>query len=86
MALGMTPEIENNANSFALSWRRCPMYEGLRMAGLDHATIEAMCKCSTEAGYAAHKKVFPQLSGALKFRVAPDQPCVEEFTLTEAGV
>lgn len=59
----------------------CPFYEGLRAAGLDHATVEAMCQRGVALGYAKLSQAFPGFSGVLRFRAAPGQPCVEEFAL-----
>jgi len=79
---GMTPQIEEAPNSVTLGWRQCPIYEGLRMAGLEHDTIEAMCKGWADVEQAQLNKAFPQLTVAAKFRPAPDQPCVQEFALS----
>jgi hypothetical protein len=81
--LGMNIEIDEAPSSVRLGVRRCPLYEGLRMAGLEHDTVEAMCKRGVDLGYARLNQAFPRLSGALYFRPTPDQPCVEEFTLSQ---
>jgi len=78
---GFTFEIEENLTSIKMSVFQCPIYEGFVRAGLDHKTIESACRGISAAECAALKKVFPQLSGCLKFRTAPDKPCVEEFFL-----
>ncbi len=81
-ALGMTTQIGEAPNLLTLGVQRCPLYEGLRMAGLEHATIEEMCRQGTVLGYAEFNTAFPRLSGCLKFRPVADQPCVEEFALS----
>ena len=78
---GLTYEIEENATSTKVRVFQCPIYEGFKEAGLDHQTTEALCNRMAAVEYAELKKVIPQLCGSLKFRSAPDQPCVEEFVL-----
>jgi len=78
---GFTYELEDTPTSIKVSGFQCPFYEGFKSAGLDDQTIEALCSRMGAAEYAEYKKVFPQLSGRLKFRSAPDQPCIEEFEL-----
>jgi len=78
--LGITARIEEAPNSITLGVRRCPLYEGLRMAGVEHATIEAMCRRGVELGYARISEAFPRVSGVLKFRLAPEEACLEDFT------
>ena len=52
-----------------------------KSAGLDDKTIELLCSGMSAAEFAEEKKVCPQLSMCLKFRSAPDQPCVQEYAL-----
>jgi hypothetical protein len=78
---GYTYELEDSRTSIKARPFQCPFYEGLKNAGLDHQTIEAACSRWVAAELAELKKVFPQLSGRLKFRSASDQPCIEEFEL-----
>jgi hypothetical protein len=77
--LGMTAQVEEAPGSVTIGVQNCPLYDGLRMAGVEHDTIEAMCRRGVDLGYAKLAEAFPRLSGCLKFRAAPDQPCVEEF-------
>lgn len=78
---GATYELEDTPTSIKSSQFQCPLYEGLKNAGLDDRTIEAACSRTVVAQDAEMKKFFPQLSARLKFRSAPDQPCIEEFVL-----
>lgn len=81
--LGIAYEIEENPASLKITASQCPIFEGLKSAGLDDKTIELLCTHWSAAEFAEEKKVFPQLSSCLKFRAAPDQPCVEEYALQE---
>ncbi len=78
---GYTYELEDTPTSIRARCFQCPCYEGSKSVGLDDQTIEAICSRFVAAEDAGWKKVFPQLSGRLKFRSAPDQPCIEEFEL-----
>jgi hypothetical protein len=80
---GYTYELEEMPTSIKVKSFQCPFYEGLKNAGLDDQTIEAACNQSVAVELAELKKAFPQLSGRLKFRSAPDQPCIEEFELAK---
>jgi hypothetical protein len=83
---GMNGQIrEEKKNSCKVIWARCAIYEGLSSAGLDHQTIESLCSKMSGVEYAELTKAFPQFSGCVKFRSAPDQPCVEEFALVKVG-
>ena len=78
---GFTYEMEESHTSILVKAYQCPLYEGFKMAGLDDKTIESMCSLMSAAEYAEIKKVYPELTGRVKFRTAPDKPCVEEFLL-----
>lgn len=80
-AVGLAARIERTPNAVTVTVGPCPLYEGLRAAGLDHTTVEAMCQRGVALGYAGLGQAFPGLSGVLHFRGAPGQPCVEEFAL-----
>ncbi len=80
-SLGFTDEIEKGRTGLKVTTHRCPMYEGYASAGLDHKTIEMMCSRVAANEYEEIRKVFPQFSGCVKFRSAPDEPCVEEFVI-----
>jgi predicted ester cyclase len=76
---GCTFEPEEEPGSLTFKYFQCPIYEGFRSAGLDHEAIELICTGGESSGLAEMKKALPQLSCALRFRSAPDQPCVQEF-------
>ncbi len=78
---GFTYELEDTPTSIKASQFQCPFYEGFKSAGLDDQTIEALCSRMGALELAEYKKAFPQLSGRLKIRSAPDQPCTEELEL-----
>jgi len=80
---GFTYELEETPTSIKVKSFQCPFYEGFKNAGLDDQTIEAACNQSVAVELAELKKAFPQLSGRLKFRSTPDQPCIEEFELAK---
>jgi hypothetical protein len=84
--LGFACEIEEDPASVKISALQCPLYEGFKSAALDDRTIELLCTHKATATFAEEKKVFPQLSMCLKFRAAPDQPCVEEYALEKQPV
>ena len=80
---GFTFEIGESAASLRLSCTRCPVYEGFKSAGLDHATAELLCSRMATAEINEEKKLCPILSASLKFRATPDEACVEEFALAK---
>ena len=79
--LGFACEIEEDPASLKITAFQCPIYDGFKSAGLDDKTIELLCSGMAAAEFAEEKKAFPQLSMCLKFRSAPEQPCVEEVVL-----
>lgn len=79
--LGITPDFKKRRSTLSLTVDRCPIYEGFRSAGLDHKTIELLCNKVSALENAELKNAYPTLSGCLKFRSTPDEPCVEEFVL-----
>jgi hypothetical protein len=79
--LGITPDFKKKHSTLTLTVGHCPVYEGFKNAGLDHKTIELMCSQMTALENAELKNAYPMLSGCLKFRSTPDEPCVEEFVL-----
>lgn len=61
----------------------CPIYEGLTASGMDHATIEKVCRASSSREAEALHGGFPELTVELKFREQGDEACVEEFELAK---
>ncbi len=80
-ALGFKDEYRKGRSVLTVEALRCPIYEGYAAAGLDHKTIEMMCSRMAALEYDEIKKSFPEFSGCLKFRSAPDGRCVEEFVI-----
>ncbi len=80
-SLGMEPKIEKKRGVLKEEHLRCPLYEGLSSAGLDHDTIETMCKQLSVLEYAEITKAFPNVSASVKFRATAAEPCIEEFTI-----
>jgi hypothetical protein len=80
---GIMPRFQRKRSTLSATVSQCPIYEGLSSAGLDHKTIELMCSQMAAAEYEVLRNVFPNLSGCVKFRSAPDQACVEELVVTK---
>lgn len=78
-SLGFEQTMEQDAHSVSCKCTRCPMYEGLRNAGIDHDTIGEMCARMSLAEGAALRSKFPNLWGAIEFRENADGICVEKF-------
>jgi len=74
-----SPEIQ--ADRVNAKHEQCPMYEGWRGAGLDHATIQSMCQSNVQGINAALQATYPGLSEKVQFRATPEDACVEEFAL-----
>jgi translation initiation factor 2 alpha subunit (eIF-2alpha) len=79
--MGYESEVKKSPKSLTIRVTKCPMYEGFKMAGLDHKTIEKMCSAMSQAEYDAINKHIPKLEGRVKFRESPNDVCVEEFII-----
>jgi len=79
-SFGFEIELEKSPKSLVLCVSKCPMYEGFKMAGIDHKTIEKMCSVMAKAEYDTINKYYPKLEGKVKFRESAGKPCVEEWT------
>ena len=81
-AFGIDPEMEIGPTRILVHYRVCPFYDGYRAAGLDHDTIEAMCRSAVACEAAAFKRVVPDGSMSLaKFRATADDFCTEAIEL-----
>ena len=80
-SFGFELEVEKSPKLLVLHVSKCPMYEGYRMAGLDHKTIEKMCSAMAKAEYDAINKYYPKLEGKVKFRESAGKSCVEEWVI-----
>ncbi len=79
--VGITPDFEKKRSTLRSTVNACPIYDGLKSAGLDDKTIESLCTQMSALEYGELKNAFPMLSACLKFRTTPDEPCVEEFVV-----
>lgn len=81
-AFGIDPEMEISPTRILVHSHACPIYDGYRAAGLDHDTIEAMCRSSVACEAAAFRRIVPDGNMSLaKFRAAPDDFCTEAIEL-----
>ncbi len=79
--IGVVCETEESADAVKLKLFECPAYDAFRAAGLDHATVEAMCTGVGDAMHAELQKTYPQVAASFRFRTAAAEPCVEEFAV-----
>lgn len=80
-SFGFDLEVHENPKSLVLKVSKCPMYDGLKMSGLKHDTIEKMCSAMSKAEYDSIKSHYPELQGSVKFRKMPGEACQEEFVI-----
>lgn len=81
-ALGSTSEVvEGTPVLLKLNWGQCPIYEGLKQAGLEHATIRKACEGVAAVEDQKLREVLPGLSLCVKFRAAASDSCLEEYAL-----
>ena len=77
---GIDSKISQTHNSVIATNYRCPEYEGLKEAGLDHETIKKICQCSVGSVNASLQKL--DANGGMsinKYRSDSDDYCIEEF-------
>jgi len=77
--VGLIAEVEATPTSAKMETFKCPIYEGLKMAGWSHEEVGTLCNRMVAAEATELKKTYPQLSLSSTFRSAPDKSCVEEF-------
>jgi hypothetical protein len=83
-SLGMCSEvIEAGPQRVVSRPGRCPIYDSARMMGIDHETIEKLCRAGAIRSMAAMtRQLNPDLSYELRaFRASPDGSCIEEIVL-----
>ena len=80
---GSDHEIVAQGDTVAFRTTRCPVYEGLKASGLDHAVIEKACSVGTARSTELLHERFPELTARLKFREPGEESCVEEFVLAK---
>jgi hypothetical protein len=78
--MGFDVKVEATQTSIITTTKKCPLYDGLLAAGVDHSTIEAFCRGKDEAGDALYKQLYRPYAGVKmhKFRSGPDDICIEE--------
>ncbi len=79
--IGVENEYEAVPNSFKVIGHDCPVYNGLRAAGLDHDTIGLMCIEAGNQIIGEFKKSFPNVEASFRFRNYPEGTCLEEYTI-----
>lgn len=83
-SLGLVFEVvEESPTTVRWKCRRCSVYEGWQMAGLDAKTLETMCRTgSIRFMDSAVKELNPRLSYEIvKYRSAADDACEEQIVL-----
>lgn len=80
---GMTPDIEATPTDVEFIHHKCPIYDGLKMAGWTHDEIKAACEGMGGREIATLQEANPRLSGHLTFRPTAEEPCVEAWTLSD---
>ena len=75
---GYEAMVDTTENAIRVTVKRCPFYNGLSLAGIEHETILRIC----ENSYAQRAKNYPSLfMGLIKQRDAAEGTCVEGFRL-----
>jgi hypothetical protein len=69
LEFGLPVETGAKGNVSQMTVRTCPIYDGLREAGLDHATVEALCQRLSAANSPLWKR--PVRKSALRCASAP---------------
>lgn len=75
---GYDTDVEMTDTVYRVTVKRCPFYNGLSMAGIEHETILRIC----ENSYAQRARNYSSLfMGLIKQRETPEDVCVEGFRL-----
>ena len=80
-SFGFDVEFDVSPTEISFKIPRCPIYEGFKMAGLDHETIGKTCSAMSSVEYAQIKKYYPEIEGSVKYRDSPEGYYLEKFTL-----
>ena len=80
-AFGMAYKATEKPNSVKYEISRCPMYDGLRVAGFSPEQIVKLCESLAAKEYEGVKSVLPNVLGSAKPRTKPDGICIEEFVI-----
>ena len=79
---GIDAKLDVGLTMIRVETPNCPIYDGLRAAGLDHEVVESMCTAASSCEAAALQRVFPEAEISLPhFRNGPDDTCIEEIRL-----
>lgn len=72
--------VEESPQKVVAKYSNCPIYEAAQQMGIDHATIEHMCRSGPGRFMdVAAKQLNPGLKYQLKFRPTPDDTCKEKL-------
>jgi hypothetical protein len=81
-AFGLEAEIEIGPTTVLAHSHACPFYDGFLAAGLDHDTIESMCRSAMACEAAAFNRIVPDGTMSLpRFRATQDDFCTERIDL-----
>ncbi len=83
MYKGMGFEFSMRAGKYKVTNKisKCPFYDGLAMAGLDHETIHSMCLRASRGEEKALKAAFPEFDVFAEPRKSPDGICLEGYKI-----
>jgi len=82
---GVENVYELSGDSFRVLGHQCPVYDGLRGAGLSHETVRLMCEGAGGLIFKALRKHYPMVEAGITFRDEPEGHCVEWYRLTNKG-
>jgi hypothetical protein len=74
---GYDADVEAGDGAIRVTVKRCPFYNGLSLAGIEHEQILGIC----EHSYAQRARNYPLFLGLIKQRDSVGGECVEEFRL-----
>jgi len=77
---GYDTKVEATPTSLITTTNKCPLYDGFLAAGIDHSTIEALCRGKDDAGDAQYKQLLGSHAGLKmrRFRSGSADYCIEE--------
>jgi hypothetical protein len=81
--IGCDFEVERRTDGVTDRAGRCPVYEGLSAAGINHATIERLCTAVSNQAYKGLHTSFPELTVSMRFRPKAEGICEEEYALAK---
>ena len=78
---GVENVYEVNLDTFKVKGYQCPIYDGLKDAGLSHEVINQMCTRAGKLIIQSLIKNYPEISAGIDFRNKPEEYCVEWYKL-----